>query len=245
MNRSVNFLGLVFVISVAPLFFNAWGAGARPSYRDQSAKKPPVADATQKKRIVVLDFDDSAVGTTVLGDQVDVGKAISALLAQQLAKDGTYAVTDAKTLALAEQNFSRKDRADREFAVKFGKRLAADAVIMGSVTLFGRDPHERPFPQDEVVPRKIKARVAAEARIIDVATGEIVAVASGRAESKRTGVSLTSGGNWHGFGGGNVDFGSSEFQATILGEAVNDAVQQLTANLVADASQLSSAPSKP
>src|ERR1700723_41925 len=246
MKRSVKFFSLFFVISVAPLFLNAWRAGARPSHSDQSAeKKPPAADVTQKKRIVVLDFDDSAVGTAVLGDQVDVGKAISALLTQQLVKDGTYAIVDAKTMSLAEQNFSKKDRADREFGVKFGKRLGADAVIMGGVPLFGKDPHPPPLPQDEVVPRKIKARAAAEARIIDVATGEIVAVASGRGESKRMGVSLTSGGNWHGFSGGNVDFGSSEFQATILGEAVNDAVQQLTAGLAADASQLSSAPSKP
>jgi len=27
------------------------------------------------------------------------------------------------------------------------------------------------------------------------------------------------GGNWHGFGAGNADFGSSDFQNTIIGEA--------------------------
>ena len=31
---------------------------------------------------------------------------------------------------------------------------------------------------------------------------------------------LGGGGNWHGFGGGAVDFGSSDFQQTIIGEAV-------------------------
>ena len=34
------------------------------------------------------------------------------------------------------------------------------------------------------------------------------------------------GSNWHGFGGGNADFGSSDFQSTIIGEAVKAAVEQ-------------------
>ena len=138
-------------------------------------------------------------------------------------------------------HFTKKDRVDREFAVKLGKRLGVDALITGDVTLFGRDPKLRPMPSDEMRPRKIKARVTVEARLIEVATDMIVAVASGRSESKREGFNLLSGGsNWHGFGDANVDFGSREFQETILGEAVNDAVQQLATSLAADASQLGS-----
>ncbi len=262
MNRSVRFLSITFAISVVLLLLSVSHTGARVSYQDQSTKNSasptpapsdplPQASATQesvKKRVAVLDLDAAAVGTDVLGDKVDVGKEIARLLAQQLAKQGTYLVIDSKTMSadLEAHNFSKSDRHDHDFAVKLGKRLGADAVIIGSVTLFGKDPHARPVPQDEVVRRKIKARVAAEARIIDVATGEIVAVASGRGESKREGISLTSGGsNWHDFRSGNFGFDSSEFQETILGEAVNDMVQQLTTALAADASQLSSAPSKP
>ena len=239
MNRAVKLRRFVFAIAVALLFPNAWRVGASP--------QAPAAHETQKKLVVVLDFDDSAVGTAVLGDEVDVGKAISALLAKQLAKEGTYAVVDSKTMskALAGQNFSKSDRVDREFAVKLGKRLGADGVIMGAVTQFGKQPFGYSIPSDEMVRRKIKARVAAEARIVDVATDMIVAVAGSRAESKRENTSLTGGGsNWHGFSAGKVDFGSSEFQETILGEAVNDAVQQLTAALAADASQLTSPPAQ-
>jgi curli biogenesis system outer membrane secretion channel CsgG len=259
MNRSVKLLSLVFAISVALLLSSAWHAGARTSHQNQSTKNSPAAAAapsnanpspqtpaaekTGKKRLAVLDFDASAAGTDVLGDRVDVGKGIAGLLAQQLAKEGTCIVVDSKTMSayLAEHNFSKTDRYDQEFAVKLGKRLGADGVIVGNVTLFGKESHERPVPQDEIVRRKIKARVAAEARIIDVATGEIVAVDSGRGESKREGISLTSGGsNWHDFRSGNFGFDSREFQETILGEAVNDAVQQLAGSLAADASQLTS-----
>jgi len=231
MNRSIKFFSLVFTIAVALQFFAAWHAGARASHQDQS----------KKKLVAVLDFDATDVGTDVLGDKVDVGKGIAGLLAQQLAKDGNYLVVDSKKMSadLAEHNFSKSDRYDYEFAVKLGKRLGADGVILGSVTLFGKDAHERPVPQDEVIRRKIKARVTADARIVDVATGEIVAVASGRGESKREGISLTSGGStWHDFRSGNSGFDSREFQETILGEAVNDMVLQLTKALAADASKL-------
>ncbi|MGA8073558.1 MAG: CsgG/HfaB family protein [Candidatus Acidiferrales bacterium] len=232
MTQAVKFFSFLFAIAVALQFPYASHVTASP--------QTSTAHETKKKIIAVLDFDDTAVGTAVLGDQVDVGKAISALLAQQLAKEGTYAVVDSKTTsqALAELNFSKSDRTDREFAVKLGKRLGADGVIMGAVTLFGKDLKARPIPSDEMIPRKIKARVEAEARIVDVGTDMIVAMAGGRGESKRQGVSLMAGGNWHGFSGGNVDFGSSEFQATILGEAVDDAVQQLTTALAANASRL-------
>jgi curli biogenesis system outer membrane secretion channel CsgG len=233
MNRSVKFLTLVFAIPVALQLSSAWHAGAHASYQDQS----------KKKLVAVLDFDATAVGTDVLGEKVDVGKEIAGLLAQQLAKDGTCLVVGSKKMSagLAEHNLSKSDRYDREFAVKLGKRLGADGVILGDVTLFGKDSHARPVPQDEVVRRKIKARVAAEARIVDVDSGEIVAVASGRGESKREAISLTNGGsNWHDFRSGKFGFDSSEFQDTILGEAVNDMVQQLTAALAADASKLTS-----
>ena len=62
-----------------------------------------------------------------------------------------------------------------------------------------------------------------------------MAKASRRRESTSL---LGGGGNWHGFGGGAVDFGSSDFQQTILGEAVNSAVTQMSTGLVADAPKL-------
>jgi curli biogenesis system outer membrane secretion channel CsgG len=236
MNRAAQVLSLLFLAILALLPVNAWRAVARGPHQDQNQKA-----STETKRIAILDFDDTAVGTEVLGDKVDVGKEIAALLAQQLAKDGTYAPVDPKALAadLSSHNFSKTDRYNFEFAVKLGKRLGADGVIMGNVTLFGKQRNARPIPQDEVIRRKIKARVAADARIVDVASAEIVAAASGRGESKREGISLTSGGStWHDFRSGNFGFGSSEFQETILGEAVNDMVQQMSAALAADASRL-------
>src|SRR5580700_5892013 len=153
MNRAAQFFGLFFAIIFAPLFFSAWHAVTLGSHQDPKDKPPAVAapapsnpnsspqtaaPTKDKKRIVVLDFDDTAVGTDVLGDKVDVGKEIAGLLVQRLAKDGTYLVVDSKTVsaALSERNVSKTDRYDCEFAVKLGNRRGADAVIMGIVTLF-------------------------------------------------------------------------------------------------------------
>jgi len=64
-------------------------------------------------------------------------------------------------------------------------------------------------------------------------------VADGKGESSRESTSLLGGGgNWHGWGNGAVDFGSSDFQQTIIGEAVNQAVTQMSTELVADAGKL-------
>ncbi len=84
-----------------------------------------------------------------------------------------------------------------------------------------------------------KANVVINARIVNVDTGEIVAVGEGAGQSSRSSTSLLGGGgNWRGFGGGNVDFGSSNFQNTIIGEATKAAVDKLTADLVSSSSKV-------
>ena len=86
---------------------------------------------------------------------------------------------------------------------------------------------------------KSKAVVQVDARLVNIDTAEIMGVASGKGESSRESTSLLgAGGGWSGGGGGAVDFGSSDFQQTILGEAVNQAVVQMTSELVADAPKL-------
>ncbi|MGH9585058.1 MAG: CsgG/HfaB family protein, partial [Bryobacteraceae bacterium] len=87
--------------------------------------------------------------------------------------------------------------------------------------------------------RKAKAVVAITARIIDVNTGEILASATGRGESSRSGTNLLGGGGgWAGGGGGHVDMGSSNFQQTIIGEAVKSSVDQLATQLDQNAGRL-------
>ncbi len=57
-------------------------------------------------------------------------------------------------------------------------------------------------------------------RMIDTSTAEILASASSKGEASRGGAGiLGGGGSWGGEGGGGLDMRSSNFGATILGEA--------------------------
>src|SRR3954470_1944412 len=204
----------------------------------------------RKKRVAILDFDYATVHSNVaalFGSDIDVGKGITDLLVKYLVKDGTYSVIERKALdkIMAEQNFSNSDRANPTSAAKLGKLLGVDAIITGSITQFGGETKNTNiggvggglgkiglggFGQ-----KKTKAIVAIDARMIDIDTAEILGVADGKGESQRESTKLTGGGGgWSGFGGGNVDFGSSGFQETIIGEAVKAAEEQLSSGLIAD-----------
>lgn len=215
-----------------------------PATRAQDAPK-------RRPRIAVLDFDYGTVHTAssaMFGTDVDVGKGIVDLLVTGLVKDDTYSVIERKALdkIMAEQNFSNSDRADPSSAAKIGKLLGVDAIIEGSITEFGNETKKtnlgggggnwHGFGVGGFGHSNSKANVAITARIINIDTGEIMAVADGKGQSSRSGTSmLGGGGNWSGWGGGHADFGSSDFQQTIIGEATKAAVDQLTTNLVAEA----------
>ena len=212
------------------------------------------APAPRKKRVAIFDFDYATVHSNVaamFGQDVDVGKGISDLLVKYLVKDGTYSVIERKALdkILAEQNFSNSDRANPNSAAKIGKLLGVDAIIVGSITQFGNETKNQGvgggggglggFGLGGFHHSKSKAIVTLDARIVDIDTAEILAVADGKGESSRESTSmLGGGGNWHGFGGGNVDFGSSDFQSTIIGEAVKSAVEQMSTEVIAGNTKL-------
>jgi curli biogenesis system outer membrane secretion channel CsgG len=224
-----------------------------------SAQTPPAPGAPsptqgRKKRVAIMDFDYATVhgGVAALfGQDVDVGKGISDLLVTYLVKDGSYSVIERKALdkIMAEQNFSNSDRANPTSAAKIGKLLGVDAIIVGSITQFGNETKNMNlggagggligYGLGGFGHKKSKAIVALTARMVDIDTGEILAVAEGKGESARESSSLLGGGgSWHGFGSGNADFGSSDFQSTIIGEAVKAAVEQTSTQVIAGKDKL-------
>ena len=216
----------------------------------------PTADAQVKKRIAVLDFDYATVQSSVaavFGTNVDVGKGITDLLVTNLVKAGVYSVIERKALdkVLSEQNFSNSDRADPNSAAKLARILGVDAIVTGSITQFGRDDkatnvgggglarYTGGFGLGGISKKESKAVVGITARIINTETAEILTVAEGKGESTRSGTSLIgAGGSGSGAGGGNLDMSSSNFANTILGEAVNKAVQQVAGQLDQGADKL-------
>ena len=233
--------GLMPWVSVLLLAFaaTAWGQ-ATPTPR--------------KKRIAIMDFDYATVHagvSAIFGQDIDIGKGVADLLVTNLVKDGSYSIIERKALdkILAEQNFSNSDRANPASAAKIGKLLGVDAILVGSITQFGNETKNLGLGGagggllghglGGFGHKNSKAMVGLSARLVDIDTGEIMAVAEGKGESSRSSTSmLGGGGNWHGWGGGHVDFGSSDFQSTIIGEAVKLATDKLTMDVVAGKEKL-------
>ncbi len=218
-------------------------------FAQASPADAPQAPHAHKIRVAIFDFDYGTVHRDVyslFGSDIDVGKGISDMLVTYLVKDGTYSVIERKALdkILAEQNFSNSDRANPTSAARIGKMLGVDAIIVGSVTEFGGENKNTKvggaggrfggFGVGGFGHKSSKATVGIDARIVDTTTGEILAVATGKGESKRESTSLLGGGgSWRGFGAGGVDFGSSDFQQTIIGEATKAAVEQMSLEVIA------------
>lgn len=208
----------------------------------------------RRTRVAVLDFDYSTVRSSsaaIFGTDLDIGRGVADLLITDLVKDGSYSVIERAALnqVLAEQNFSNSERADPTSAARLGKLLGVDAIIVGSITQFGNDTRTTNVggvgarfgagALGGVGRRNSKAIVGLTARIVSIDTAEILAVAEGKGESKRSSTTLLGGGgSWGGFGAGGVNFGSSDFQNTIIGEAVKAATDQLASGVIAGQSRI-------
>jgi curli biogenesis system outer membrane secretion channel CsgG len=216
----------------------------------------PEVRAEAKRKIAILPFEYGAVSSEV--GTLDVGKGIVSLLITRLVNDGTYRVVERQMLdsILKEQNLSVSDRADPATACKIGKLLSVDAIIVGTITQFGFEtksmnigaaasaassyiPYAGGFGFGGLGTKKSKCKVAIDARLVDINTGEILASVNGSGMSKRGGVSLFGGGGGGGGGGsGSFDMGSSDFASSIAGEATLQAVDAITTQLEGLASKI-------
>jgi curli biogenesis system outer membrane secretion channel CsgG len=208
----------------------------------------------QKKRIAVMNFDYATVQSYVqslFGSNQDIGLGIADLLVDKLVSDGAYSVIERKALdkILAEQNFSNSDRADPASAAKIGRVLGVDAILVGSITQFGRDDKTTDvgglgsvtgrFGIGGVSRKKSTAVVGITARLVNTSTAEILASVSQKGESTRSGTGLLgAGGGWSSMAAGALDMKSSNFANTILGEATSKAVTAVAAQLDAKATAL-------
>ena len=207
------------------------------------------AGAQQKKRVAVLNFDYATVRSSVssiFGTNQDIGKGIADMLVDKLVASGAYSVIERKAIdkIMAEQNFANSDRADSSTAAKIGRILGVDAIIIGSITQFGRDDKSTAvgggalggvtgrFGLGGVSRSKATAVVGITTRMIDATTAEILATAAGKGESTRSGTGLLGkGGSSAAAAGGVLDMRSANFADTVIGEATGKAVNELAGQL--------------
>jgi curli biogenesis system outer membrane secretion channel CsgG len=200
---------------------------------------------TSRPTVALLDFDYGSVNHWWGGNE-DIGKGIADLIVDGLVEDGSFRVIERKKIdaILNEQNFNASDRVDPTAkAAKIGKALGVKYLIVGSITKFGTEDSKKgvggggfgsKFGIGSVGKSEGKANVAISARMIDSSTGEIMAVAKGEGQSKRSGLMLGGAGGGGGKAGvGSIDFSNSNFKDTIIGEATEIAVKQVVDKLIA------------
>ncbi len=216
-----------------------------PQAAPQAAPAPagPPTQA-QKKRVIIDEFDYSAVMTSVqavFGTNQNIGKGIRAMLVTRLSQQGNVVVVErAKINALmAEQDRNVSGRVKQGSGARVGNISGADALLAGDIVIFGRDDKHTHVSGGGIGGRVLggiassrdedKAVVSIDYRFVDAETSEVIASGEARGESARKskGLGGMAGVLGKGAGGMSVDMTSSNFAQTIIGEATQDCVNKL------------------
>lgn len=120
---------------------------------------------------------------------------------------------------LAEQDLQMSERIDPTTAVELGRLIGADVLVLGSVTQFGWKSESNVSIMGVSV-SAAKARVGLSARLVSVKTGQILGSLQSRGEKVGANLSVDT------FLG--LSFGSSEFNESIIGRALNEAMDDLS-----------------
>jgi curli biogenesis system outer membrane secretion channel CsgG len=195
------------------------------------------AEAQSKRpMIAVMDFDFGTIDNW--WGQYDIGKGMADQVVDALVNDGSFRVIERKKLdtVLAEQDFSRSDRADPSAGKlsKVGKVLGIRYIISGSITKFATESRGGGVRVKGIGlgGKKAKSSVNLTARLIDTTTGEILVSAKGVGESSK------GGGFDFSKGGFGVGTNSEEWRNSGLGDAQEMACNQLVAQLIAKKDRL-------
>ena len=185
-----------------------------------------LAQATAKKRLVVMDFDYGTTNSYYTSYRgVGAAKGISELLINELVNNGTYTVVDRSKLEQVLKQQNRSGTMDAGTAAEIGKELGVDAVLIGTITKFNIDKQSggRSFMGIGADSQKTKATVQIDVRLIGTASGDILATAKAVGEADQSDSNISVRGISGNSGSNNED--------TLLSAAVDKAVSQMVTKL--------------
>jgi len=193
-----------------------------------------------KKRIAVLDFEDTAISVQSAANQQmamlmammrrqpaetprdrKIGKTVANILVNELVKDGTFTIIERNQLdkIFSEQKLSVSGTMDPSSAVKIGKLLGVTAVVTGSVNQFTVDTKTTGALGIGITTNT--GRVAVTAKIIDTSTGEILFSAEGSGHEESKGIQV----------GGFFNTSDAGFENSLLGIATKKALSVVLAEI--------------
>ncbi|MBD0312339.1 MAG: penicillin-binding protein activator LpoB [Microcoleus sp. T3-bin5] len=185
-----------------------------------------LAQATAKKRLVVMDFDYGTTNSYYTSYRgVGAAKGISELLINELVNNGTYTVVDRSKLEQVLKQQNRSGTMDAGTAAEIGKELGVDAVLIGTITKFNIDKQSGggSFMGIGACSQKTKATVQIDVRLIGTASGDILATAKAVGEADQSDSNISVRGISSNSGSNNED--------TLLSAAVDKAVSQMVTKL--------------
>ncbi|HYK11024.1 MAG TPA: CsgG/HfaB family protein [Gemmatimonadales bacterium] len=199
--------------------------------------------AAQKKKIAVMDFDYSQVRSSVsdvFGSDVDVGKAIADLVYAALQKNGSYDLAPRQPTPAA-------NRQNPGAAQTLAQQTGADVVVMGTVAAYGKQTGQTAgisIGGFGLGKKTTIAFVQLSTQLITAAAPTPAAMAAGQGDAKGSGTSLLGNVNVAGLAAnGEVKMSGGDYQKTIIGQATQKAVDDLTASVVSNAGSIT--PAKP
>jgi curli biogenesis system outer membrane secretion channel CsgG len=186
----------------------------------------------ERPTLAIVAFDDGSIKReSWWGTSWDIGGGLSDMLTTILLDKNRFRLLERSLLdkAMAEQDLSATARVDPKTAVKIGKVIGADYLIMGKVTQFSWETKSGGglFNAGGLLGlgmSKTKAQVAVDVRIVDAETAEILGSYSGKGDESRSSISIGKSGF------GAIAIGSSDFLGTALGRATRQAISQWADN---------------
>lgn len=179
--------------------------GLRIELPPYDGKRPVVAVLDLRN---ASDFDDARIG-----------RGVSDMLITALVSTGRFTVVERNDQALAgifkEQKLGQSGAVTAQTAAKAGQMLGAKAAAYGEVTEFAI--RKTGAYVGLAGTKTITTRTAVDVRLVDAASGAIVAAATGigSSSSGTSGIALT------------VEFGTAGFDETSIGRSLRKAVNQV------------------
>ena len=231
--------------------------GAPPASTGAATPLPadlPDTPSVRKRRLAVKPFDYSTVRTWVtywFNTDYNIGEGIRSMLVTRMHQSKQITLLERTNIAdvMKEQDFDKTNRVRQGTAAKIGNISGADCILYGDIVIFGRDDKAKhtgfgsilrghgPLPgigdRISALNREEKAVVGINLRLVDAETGEVIETAEARGESSRKSQDYAGalGVGGAGAAAGSTGMTSSNFEATIIGEATSDAVNKVVAFL--------------
>lgn len=219
-----------------PVLIGLLGLFAAPAHCVEAPAQPTYIPMAERPAVAVVSLDDGAIIREAWwGTNWKVGSGLSDILTTSMLEKNRFRVMERSLLdkAIAEQDLGASSRVDQRTAVKVGRIIGADYLIMGKVTQFAWTTRNTGGLGGwigglaGVRTSNTKANVAVDIRIVDAETAEILASFTGKGEDTRGNVQLTAGGRSV---FGNIEFGSVDFMNTILGVASKKSIDNWICN---------------